>query len=112
MSVIIYDPDPSSLDTWAFTSMAAASLPTDVDSLETWEFNSRPSSTILDTTDLYWPYPVPGGVTSEYVNKCVDGVTGQWVYWKTAYQDFNGIEYPGDSFNSGTYKVQSITFGA
>lgn len=61
--------------------------------------------------NLYWPYPIIGGVSSWYLNKCVDGVSGQWVYWRTQYQDFTGEEYPDSSFSAATYRVQAITFG-
>jgi hypothetical protein len=62
--------------------------------------------------NLYWPYPIIAGVSSWYLNKCVDSVTSQWVYWRTQYQDFTGEEYPGSGFSSGTYKVQAIKFGS
>ena len=62
------------------------------------------------TYENYYPYPLPGSVQSSYINKCVDGVTGQWVFWQTFYQDYQGSEYPGQSFDSGTYRVQAIKF--
>ena len=60
--------------------------------------------------ELYYPFPLPGGVQATYLNKCVDGVTNQWVFWETFFQDRNGTRYPGQSFDSGTYKVETIVY--
>lgn len=57
-----------------------------------------------------YPFPVPGGVQATYLNKCVDGVSGDWVLWETSFQDKAGTQYPGSSFDSATYKVQSIVY--
>ena len=71
--------------------------------------NLSGSSTIALAQPVYkYPFPIPGGVQARYLNKCVDGVSSQWVLWETLYQDIHGNEYPGSSFDSGTYKVQSI----
>lgn len=62
----------------------------------------------ISTVSFEYPYPIPGGVQSRYQNKCVDGVSGSWVVWETLYIDNNGNEYPGSSFDAGTYRVQAI----
>jgi len=56
----------------------------------------------------FYPFPLPGSVQATYLNKCVDGVTNQWVFWETFFQDRNGTQYPGQSFDSATYKVETI----
>jgi hypothetical protein len=50
------------------------------------------------------------GVSVRYMNKCVDGVSGLWTFWVTVFQDREGVQYPGESFDSGTYKVQTILY--
>lgn len=73
--------------------------------------NLSGSNTIALAPSVYrYPFPIPGGVQARYLNKCVDGVSSQWVLWETLYQDINGAEYPGSSFDSATYKVQSIVY--
>lgn len=57
-----------------------------------------------------YPFPVPGGVQAAFINKCVDGVTGEWTFWETNFQDVNGTRYPGASFDAGTYRVLSIKY--
>jgi len=61
------------------------------------------------TAPVYkYPFPTPGGVQARYLNKCVDGVSSEWVFWETLFVDINGTEYPGSSFDAATYKVESI----
>ena len=91
--------------------MSIISYSTIPSSFETWEFNDQQASALSNFRDFYYPYPSMGGVASEYLNKCVDGTTGQWVYWKTNYKDWYGNEYPGASFSAATYKVQTATYG-
>lgn len=69
------------------------------------EAGSLLRSSILET---YNPWPIPGSEQATYLNKCVDGVTGQWVLWHTFFQDRQGSYYPGQSFDPGTYKVETI----
>ena len=57
-----------------------------------------------------YPFPTPGGVQAFFINKCIDGVTGQWTFWETSFQDVNGTKYPGASFDGGTYRVLSIKY--
>ena len=57
-----------------------------------------------------YPFPVPGGVQSSYINKCVDGVTGEWTFWETNFIDSNGVSYPGASFSSSTYRIMAIKY--
>lgn len=57
-----------------------------------------------------YPYPTPGGVQAKYLNKCVDGVTGLWVFWQTFFIDIDGTQYPGTSFDAGTYKIETIVY--
>ena len=66
-------------------------------------------------TDMtgYYPWPIPGGSQARYLNKCVDGITGQWHLWETFFQDRTGVYYVqsgGQQFDSGTYKVETITY--
>lgn len=76
-----------------------------------WIFLARDGSVHEIEGPYVFPYPKAGAVSSEYMNKCVDTITGAWVYWSTDYQDIYGAEYPGNGFSSATYKVQSIVFG-
>lgn len=91
MGVTIYYNEPDSYVTWMFTSRQAT------------------SSDMVD--DRRYPYPEIGGVPVAYMNKCVDSVTGQWVYWETNYIDSGGTQYPGSGFDSATYKVQTVVHG-
>lgn len=59
----------------------------------------------------YAPWPLPGSVQATYLNKCVDGITGQWHFWETFFQDRTGVYYQqsgGLQFDSATYKVETI----
>lgn len=55
--------------------------------------------------DVYWPYPAPGGVQVEYLQACWDTSESRWVHWKSTFKDIYGSQYPGTTFDSGTYKV-------
>lgn len=83
---------------------------TDSDEL-LWGYRDDTGGDILGTqSETYNPYPVPGAVEATYLNKCVDGVTNEWVFWETFFQDRNGTRYPGQSFDSATYKVETIVY--
>jgi len=61
------------------------------------------------------PYPVPGGVQATYLNKCVDGITGNWSFWETFFQDRLGTYYierstEGQQFDAATYRVATIKY--
>jgi hypothetical protein len=61
----------------------------------------------------YYPWPKQGGVQALYLNKCVDGITGEWFRWKTFFQDRTGVYYlssGGKQFDAGTYKVEAIIY--
>jgi len=66
------------------------------------------------TSELVYPYPLPGAVQATYLNKCIDGVTGQWHLWQTFFQDRQGVYYKssgGQQFDAATYKVETIVHG-
>lgn len=77
------------------------------ESTGTWD---RPGAqTPGETTGAeFYPFPVPGGVQATYLNKCLDTVLNEWVFWQTFFQDRNGTQYPGQGFDSATYKVETI----
>ena len=60
-----------------------------------------------------YPWPTPGGVQARYLNKCVDGITGQWHFWETFSPDRTGVYYTqsgGQQFDSATYKLETIIY--
>jgi hypothetical protein len=62
----------------------------------------------------YLPWPRAGAVQAEYLNKCIDGITGEWTFWRTHFQDRDGVYYivnGGQQFDSATYKVETIVHG-
>lgn len=64
--------------------------------------------------DHYDPWPLQGSVQATYLNKCVDGITGQWHLWQTFFQDREGVYYKssgGQQFDAGTYRVETIVHG-
>lgn len=61
-------------------------------------------------SEQYYPYPVAGGVAATYLNKCIDGTTNVWTFWQTSFIDATGTQYPGTTFDSGTYKVETIVY--
>jgi hypothetical protein len=78
----------------------------------TWVFPSREKDIFgLGGLDDGYPWPEIGGVPLSYMNKCVDTVTGEWVYWETNYKDSNGTRYPGGGFDSATYRVEALVHG-
>jgi len=66
-----------------------------------------PKDTGIET---YSPWPLPGSVQATYLNKCVDGITGEWHFWETFFQDRAGVYYDGQQFDSATYKVEAIVY--
>lgn len=50
------------------------------------------------------------GYKAQYIQKCIDSITGLWTYWKTGYRDINGNEYPGPGFNVTYYKIVGIVY--
>jgi hypothetical protein len=77
------------------------------------EFSVRPSMIYPQGNIMFYPYPLPGGVTATYLNKCIDGITGDWHFWRTTFQDVNGLYYlqsGGQQFDAATYKIQMISF--
>ena len=66
------------------------------------------------SVEHYFPWPQGGSVVATYLNKCVDGITGQWHLWQTFFQDRTGVYYKangGQQFDPGTYKVETIVHG-
>lgn len=92
--------------------MAATIYGKDVIHLE-W---NQPSASVKVTDRIYKaPYPVPGGVQATYLNKCVDGITGNWSFWETFFQDRTGVYYlerstEGQQFDAATYRVGTIKY--
>lgn len=104
MSVMLLSNDASPLSYDYPTDLIMAS---DV-SLLTYDY---PVEVVLQNETLrYDPYPMPGGITALYLQKCVDTVTVDWVYWMTSYQDVLGAEYPGAGFDFSTYKIETIIY--
>jgi len=63
--------------------------------------------------ESYNPWPLAGSVQAMYLNKCIDGVTGEWHLWKTFFQDRTGVYYAqsgGQQFDSASYKVETIAY--
>ena len=80
-----------------------------------WDFMRASGGKVyVAPTNEFYPFPEPGSVQSEYLNKCVDGISGEWHLWRTYFQDTEGLYYKssgGQQFDAGTYKVESISFG-
>lgn len=76
----------------------------------------QPGGSIKAMDRLYvTPYPVPGSVQATYLNKCVDGITGNWSFWETFFQDKLGAYYierstEGQQFDAATYRVATIKY--
>lgn len=92
MSVVIYSTSTGEYDDWVYLTMGAT-----VRSNVNQEFD--------------WPYPLQGSVLALYKNKCKDTITGIWTPWYTNYMDVGGSQYPGDGFDSGTYRIAGIIYG-
>lgn len=63
--------------------------------------------------ESYNPFPLGGSVQAYYLNKCIDGVTGEWHLWKTFFQDRTGVYYQssgGQQFDAASYKVETIAY--
>ena len=84
-------------------------------SFPAWSAPGLPGGSAASSSgDRVNPYPLPGSVQATYLNKCVDGVTGEWVLWQTFFQDRTGVYYKsngGQQFDSATYKVETIVHG-
>lgn len=80
-----------------------------------WDFEQTVGGAeIQQGMTTVYPFPSPGSVPKNYLNKCVDGVTGQWHLWQTFFPDREGVYYQdsgGQQFDAGTYKVEAIVHG-
>jgi hypothetical protein len=79
-----------------------------------WWLRERPQGVMVGSMVSFRPWPVPGAVQATYLNKCIDGITGQWHFWQTFFQDTQGVDYKasgGQQFDAATYRVEAIVHG-
>lgn len=79
-----------------------------------WGLRETPAGIGVGDEWSFNPWPLPGSVQATYLNKCVDGITGQWHLWQTFFQDRTGVYYKasgGQQFDAATYRVEAIVHG-